>query len=56
MFIACRKETRQFISSVNQVIGSYPVEKYLYKVSDGNTRAMCKICSKLTVKTPDQRH
>ena len=29
---------------------------YLFKVSHGNTRAMCNICSKLTIKTPERRH
>ena len=26
---------------------------YLSKVNSGNTRAMCEICSKLTIKTSD---
>ena len=26
----------------------------LLKVNDGNTRKMCEICAKLTVKTPEQ--
>ena len=29
---------------------------YLFKVNNGNTRTMCKICSKLTLITPDLRH
>ena len=29
---------------------------YLLKVNDRNTRTRCKICSKLTIKTPEQRH
>ena len=28
----------------------------LFTVSNGNTRAMCEICSKLTIKTPERRH
>ena len=26
---------------------------YLFKVNSENTRTMCEICSKLTIKTPD---
>ena len=33
-----------------------PVSIYLFKVSNRNTRTMCKICSKLTIKTPEQCH
>ena len=29
---------------------------YLLKVNDRNTRTRCKICSKLTIKIPEQRH
>ena len=27
---------------------------YLFRVNNGNTRAMCEICWKLTIKTPEQ--
>ena len=30
---------------------SYPAGIYLFKVNNENTRTMCKICSKLTIKT-----
>ena len=33
-----------------------PVGMYLLKVNNKNTRARCKICSKLTIKTPERRH
>ena len=29
---------------------------YFFKVSNVNTRTMCKICSKLTIKTLEWRH
>ena len=29
---------------------------YLFKVNNRNTRKRCEICSKLTIKTPEQRH
>ena len=34
----------------------YPDVIYLFKVNNENTRTMCEICSKLTVKTPEWRH
>ena len=32
-----------------------PVGIYLFKVNNRNTRTRCQICSKLTIKTPEQR-
>ena len=32
----------------------FPANIYLLKVNNGNTRKKCKICSKLTIKTPEQ--
>ena len=33
-----------------------PAGVYLLKVNNRNTRTRCEICSKLTIKTPEQRH
>ena len=33
----------------------YPAGIYLLKVNNRNTRTMCEICSKLTIKTPERR-
>ena len=33
----------------------YPIGSYLFKVNKGNTRTMREICSKLKIKTPEQR-
>ena len=33
-----------------------PAGIYLVKVNNGNTIIMCKICSKLTIKTLEQHH
>ena len=33
-------------------ISHFPAGIYLPKVNNGNTRTMCKICSKLTIKLP----
>ena len=32
-----------------------PANIYLFKVNNKNTRKMCEICSKLTIKTPEWR-
>ena len=32
----------------------YPVDIYLVKFNNGNTRIMCKICLELTIKTPER--
>ena len=34
----------------------YPAGIYLLKVDNKNTRTRCEICSKLTIKTPEQLH
>ena len=37
-------------------IGRYRTGIYSFNVNNGNTQRMCEICSKLTIKTPEQRH
>ena len=34
---------------------TYPAGNYMFKVKNRNTRTKCKICSKLTIKTPERR-
>ena len=38
-----------------QIWSFFPTEIYSFKASNGNTRTIREICSKLTIKTPDQR-
>ena len=33
-----------------------PPGNYMFRVNNRNTRTRCEICSKLTIKTPQQRH
>ena len=33
-----------------------PVANYMFKVNNRNTGTGCEVCSKLTVKTPEQRY
>ena len=33
-----------------------PVDIYMFKVNNRNTRTRCEICSKVTIKTPERRH
>ena len=35
---------------------NHPAGNYIFKVNIWNTRASYEICSKLTIKTPEQRH
>ena len=32
----------------------YPAGIYLLKVKNRNTRKMCEVCSRLTIKTPER--
>ena len=36
--------------------GTDTADIYLLKVNNENTRTMCEICSKLTIKAPERRH
>ena len=46
----CRNENEYYLRKNN-----YPVGIYMLKVKNRNTRTRCEICSKLTIKTPEQR-
>ena len=61
LFIWCSSlEARQFLSRFfidvqNLGCTADPVNVYLFKVNNGNTRIMYGLCSKLTINTPEQR-
>ena len=38
------------------ILTLYPADIYFFKINIGNTRAICKICSKLATKTPERRN
>ena len=38
-----------------KLLSQFPANIYLLKVNNRNTRKRCEICSKLTIKTPEQR-
>ena len=40
--------------TINREILIIPIDIYLFKVNNGNTRAMREICSTLTIKTPER--
>ena len=40
----------------NMTMRSYPGNNYLFKVKNKNTRKRCKICLKLSRKTPERRY
>ena len=35
---------------------NHPAGIHMFKVNNGNTRTTCKICPKLTIKTPERHH
>ena len=41
-------------SSLGYLLGPLPVDIYLLKVNNRNTRLKCETCSKLTIKTPER--
>ena len=52
-----------FEDLLNQMIAPFvlrfsanPAGSYMIKVNNRNARTRCKICSKLTIRTPEQRH
>ena len=47
-----------FLVRVNLLsfLNDNPVGNNIFKVNNRNTRTRCKICSKLTIKTPEIRH
>ena len=45
-----------FKQSKCAMISSIPVDSYMIKVSNINTRTSCEMRSKLTIKTPKQHH
>ena len=46
-----KKSLREKIDYFSQI----PVDIYLLKVNNRNTKTRCEICSKLTIKTPERR-
>ena len=42
--------------TVASCFGKYPVNIYLFKINNRNTRKRCQKCLKLTIKTPERRH
>ena len=41
--------------STSSTLSTFPADNYLFKVNNRNTRTRCEICSKLTIKTAEQR-
>ena len=58
--LKCLKKDLQFLKGFRKtykIFASrfYTADIYLFKFNNRNTRKSCKICSKLTIKTPEQR-
>ena len=48
-----KKNCYRCLNLVNIFTVSSSTGIYLFKVNNGNTKTMCEICSKLTIKTPE---
>ena len=55
-FISRWDHFQRFTPSQTPTCHEYTASIYLFKVNNRNTRKRCKICSKLTIKTPERRH
>ena len=54
-FLVQCHEVNKFESKFKFNVVSYIAGNYMLKVNNRNTRTMCEICSKLTIKTPERR-
>ena len=45
-----------YLGTGSKELNEYPASIYLFKFNIKNTRTMCEIWSKLTIKTPERRH
>ena len=50
------KNFGKFVEKTSVNRNNYPAGINLFKVNKKNSRTMCEICSKLTIKTPKRRH
>ena len=48
-----KKDTKKTMSLWTHLVQHLPAGVYLLKVSNENTKAMCEICSKSMIKTPN---
>ena len=55
LLIAVKTEKQKNGTLVRKGLSIHPANIYLFKVNNRNTRKICKICSKLTIKTPERR-
>ena len=58
LFFAVRNATTYdfTLQNLHYIDCAYPTRNYMFKVNNRNTRIRCKISSKSTIKTPEQRH
>ena len=53
LFYVSKEYVTNFATAILLLL--YPAGNYTFKVNNKNTRTRCEICSKLTIKTPEQR-
>ena len=50
------KMVRTFGNDSSTLILFYPTGNYMFTVNNRNAKTRCRICSKLTIKTPERRN
>ena len=50
------KMVRTFGNDSSTLIFFYPTGNYMFTVNNRNAKTRCRICSKLTIKTPERRN
>ena len=55
LLIAVKREKQKNGTLVRKGLSIHPANIYLFKVNNRNIRKICKICSKLTIKTLERR-
>ena len=56
MYKMLKKDLQSNEIKWNIGVKQIPAPIYLFKVNNGSFRKRCEICSKLTIKTSEQRH
>ena len=49
------KRRKQISLTKNKILVNHPTEIYRFKINNRNTRKICEICSKSTIKTTERR-
>ena len=56
LIIFAKNSITMFEMVLSKTLEIIPVNNFLFKINNRNTRKRCEICSKLKIKTPERRH